>query len=71
MISVIVKDGKVYLQLVVYKKNFLNSLNNLMGYKVYLDMNKNKIFAGRFKIDYLIRVGKNKFKTLLVSKNKK
>ncbi len=66
--SIIVKDGKVYLQLIVYKKNFLNSLNNLMSYKVYLNMNKNKIFTGRFKIDYLIRVGKNKFKALLVSK---
>ncbi|MHB8281601.1 MAG: hypothetical protein ACYDDE_02210 [bacterium] len=71
LISIIVKDGKVYLRLIVYKKNFLNSLNNLTGYKVYLNMNKNKIFTGRFKIDYLIRVGKNKFKALLVSKNKK
>ena len=69
--SIIVKDGRVYLRLIIYKKNFLNSLNNLTGYKVYLNMNKNKIFTGRFKINYLIRVGKDKFKTLLVSKNKK
>ncbi|MHB1680656.1 MAG: hypothetical protein ACYCTB_09160 [bacterium] len=69
--SIIVKDGKVYLRLIVYKNNFLNSLNSLISYKFYLNMNKNKIFAGRFKIDYLIRVGKNKFKALLVSKNNK
>jgi TM2 domain-containing membrane protein YozV len=75
--SVIIKDGRVYLQFIVYKNNFLNSLNNLMGYKVYLNMNKNKIFTGRFKIVSLVKVvqkvkdDKNQFKALLVSNNKK
>jgi hypothetical protein len=69
--SVIIKSGKVYLKFIVYKNNFLNSLNNLMGYKVYLNMNKNKIFTGKFKIVSLIKTGKNKFKALLISNNKK
>jgi hypothetical protein len=69
--SVIIKSGKVYLKFAVYKNNFLNSLNNLMGYKVYLNMNKNKIFTGRFKIVSLVKTGKNNFKALLASNNKK
>lgn len=69
--SVLIKSGKVYLKFIVYKNNFLNSLNNLMGYKVYLNMNKNKIFTGKFKIVSLIKTGRNKFKALLASNDKK
>ncbi|RZD15592.1 MAG: hypothetical protein EVJ46_08645 [Candidatus Acididesulfobacter guangdongensis] len=69
--SVLIKSGKVYLKFIVYKNNFLNSLNNLMGYKVYLNMNRNKIFTGRFKIVSLVKTGKDKFKALLTSNNNK
>ena len=69
--SVLIKSGKVYLKFIVYKNNFLNSLNNLMGYKVYLNMNRNEIFTGRFKIVSLVKAGKNQFKALLISSNKK
>ena len=69
--SVFIKSGKVYLKFIVYKNNFLDSLNNLMGYKAYLNMNKNKIFTGKFKIVSLIKTGRNKFKALLASNDKK